>query len=434
MEDDQSREDWQHDLQVWKKVLAGEEVDFSQFAQSRPPLEVLSAVLAQIHGLYQDAIGAKRSLSAVVPAVRRLMPAVELARRRAGPQQQEIDLHLMRVLRHGGHLCAVLGAGVTVAAGGPSWPQLVRRLLAIGLGDGFETVQTKPKDQLRFTDMVFGTAERVVGHKPFTPAQREEAGAIADAIDANGATTERLKRGAELCLEAAGQRLFADVTAILYEGGRAPSETHRALAELAEPQKRLGPGDPRGYGWSSLITYNFDDLMGEALDQRDIARAAYAMSGPDVVGDPNAIAKRQGQDHPHLPVLHLHGYTPRRFFYITHVKFVFATSQYATEYAADQRPILDSVFEQFLASPSQRAVYIGCSFRDECMNDLLEKSRQHLPGSEHWALLQWPGPGRYAEATPEELERCSQRYVSFGVRPVWYDEHHEIPDMIRQLK
>jgi hypothetical protein len=434
MEEDQGREDSQDVLQVWKKVLAGEEVDFSHFAQSRPPLEVLSVVLAQIHGLYQDAIESKRPLSGVVPAVGRLMPAMKLARRRAGPQQREIDLHLMRVLRHGGHLCAVLGAGVTMDAGGPSWPQLVRRLLAIGLGDGFEIVQTKPKDQLRFTDMLFGTAERVVGHNPFTPAQREEACAIADAIDANDATTEMLKRGAELCLEAAGQRLFADVTAILYEGGRAPGAVHCALAELAEPQKRLGPGDPHGYGWSSLITYNFDDLMGEALDQRDIARAAYAMRGLDVVGDPNAIAKRQGQDRPHLPVLHLHGYTPRRYFYITNVKFVFATSQYATEYAADQRPILDSVFEQFLANPSQRAVYIGCSFQDEYMNDLLEKSRRHLPGAEHWAFLRWPGPGRYGEATPEELEHYSQRYVAFGVRPVWYEGHHEIPEMILKLK
>ena len=88
----------------------------------------------------------------------------------------------------------------------------------------------------------------------------------------------------------------------------------------------------------------------------------------------------------------------------------------------------------YIMASRQRAVYIGCSFQDEYMNDLLEKSHRHLPGSEHWALLKWPGPRRYGEATPEELERFSQHYVAFGVRPVWYDGHHEIPDMMRKLK
>jgi hypothetical protein len=434
MAEDQLREDWKHDLQVLKKVLEGDTVAISQFAKSRPPLEVLSIILGQIHGFYQEAVEAKQPLSGVVPSVRRLMPAAEVARRRVGPQQREINLHLMRVLRRGGHLCAVLGAGVTMDAGGPSWEQLVRRLLAIGLGGGFEIAETKPKDQLRFTDLVFGTAERVVGHKPFTPDQREEASASASAIDEKAANTEMLKRGAELCLAAAGQRLFADVTAILYESGGAPGSIHHALTELAEPQTRLGPGDRRGYGWSSLITYNFDDLMGEALDQGGIPRASWAMRGAAVVGDPSATAKRQGRGSPHLPVLHLHGYAPRRFFYITHVKFVFATSQYDTVYGADQRPILDSLFEQFLAIPGQRAVYIGCSFEDERMNELLEKSRQHLPGCKHWALLKWPGPGRYANATAGELERHSHRYLSFGVRPVWFDDFPELPGVRRQLK
>jgi hypothetical protein len=414
---------------VWQKILAGEEVDFSAFAQSAPPLEVLSAVLAQIHGLYGAATAAKRPVSEVAPAVQRLMPAMELARRRAGTEQRDIDLQVMRVLRNSGQLCAVLGAGVTMAAGGPSWPGLVRRLLTIGLGQGFEIVETKPVGQVRPTDLIFGTAEKVVGHKPFTLAQHKEARAIAAAIDANSASTEQLMRGVELCLAAAGQRLFADVTKILYEGDRAPGPVHRAVAELAEPQQRLGGGS--GYGWSSLITYNFDNLMSEALGQRNVAGVAYAMRGPKIGADPNSSAK---QDQPHIPVLHLHGYTPRRYFHITHVKFVFATSQYATAYAADQRPLLDSVFEQFLATPQHRAVYIGCSFQDEYMNDLLRKSRQHLPGSEHWALLQWPGPGRYTDATVKELEDKAQRYVSFGVRPVWYDRHDEIPDLIRRLK
>jgi hypothetical protein len=224
------------------------------------------------------------------------------------------------------------------------------------------------------------------------------------------------------------------VTGILYEGDRRPSAVNRAVAELADLQRLLGPGDRRGYGWMTLMTYNFDDLMGEALDDRGIPRASYSIRKDQVAGDPNEHARAGGQDAPHLPVLHLHGYTPRRFFYITDVKFVFSTSQYLSAYAPGRRPLLDSVYEQLLASPTARAVYIGCSFADPYMNDLLRRSREQMPGTEHWAFLQWPGGRRYAGATPQEIEEHSQRYVAFGVRPVWYDDHAELADLIRRLK
>jgi hypothetical protein len=85
-------------------------------------------------------------------------------------------------------------------------------------------VETKPKEQLRLANLAFGTVERVVRHKLFMLEQREEASAIASA-DEKAANTEKLKRGVELCLAAAGQRLFADVTAILDESGRAPARS-----------------------------------------------------------------------------------------------------------------------------------------------------------------------------------------------------------------
>ena len=67
-------------LDVWRKVLAGDEADFSEIAESRAPGEVLPVVLAQIHGLYQDAIREGRPISSVVPAVQKVLPAAALAR------------------------------------------------------------------------------------------------------------------------------------------------------------------------------------------------------------------------------------------------------------------------------------------------------------------------------------------------------------------
>jgi hypothetical protein len=412
-----------------------DEAAIIRFAESNPPQEVLSVIIGEIHQRYLEANQNKQSPSTVADSIQNLLPAAKIARRRAGNEQRDIDLNTMRTFRYMGSLCVVLGAGVTMDAGGPSWEQLVRKLLSIGLETGFDIVKTIPPDQLGPSHILTDSAERVVGKKHFTKQQKPEAQEIISMIDDKRADTETLMRGAQLCLKVAGQRLFADITNILYDNGRrGPGLIHEELAALAEHIKILGPGDNRVFGWSSIITYNFDDLMGMALDNRGIARAAWAMRGKEPVGDPNDIAKRQGQNSPYLPVIHLHGYTPARFFYITNIKFVFATSQYETVYGADQRPILDSVFEQFLANPVQRALYVGCSFQDQHMNKLLKNALDRLPGCEHCALLQWPGPGGCIEATADEIERQSSHYLSFGIRPVWFDKFTEIPDLIRKLK
>jgi hypothetical protein len=45
-----------------------------------------------------------------------------------------------------------------------------------------------------------------------------------------------LMRGADVCHDLCGQRLLTLMTAMLYEGDRMPSETHRAIAILARSQ------------------------------------------------------------------------------------------------------------------------------------------------------------------------------------------------------
>lgn len=140
------------------------------------------------------------------------------------------------------------------------------------------------------------------------------------------ADTETLMEGAQICYDFLGQHLFTDLTQILYENQRKPGAIHQSIAEMATP---LEVKDRGGLfpGWDSIITYNFDDLMGEALDEIGLARAAYAMRGDQVAGDPNNLAHERGPNGFHQRIYHLHGYTPRKLFLIIHVQFVFSTSQ-----------------------------------------------------------------------------------------------------------
>jgi hypothetical protein len=239
--------------------------------------------------------------------------------------------------------------------------------------------------------------------------------------------------GAQLCYDFLGHHLFTDLTQILYEDGRKPSAIHQAIADLASP---IQVRDRGGWfsGWDSIITYNFDDLMGEALDAKGLARAAYAMRGANVAGDPNERARAAGQRSLHQQIYHLHGYTPRRLFLITEVQFVFSTSQYEATYGSSRCGIVGEVFSRWLANPVHHALYVGCSFQDESMNALLRDAASVMPGRYHYALLKWPGSSQLMKSSPEEVALESARYLIMGVRPIWFDDFSEIPALILSLE
>lgn len=81
-----------------------------------------------------------------------------------------------------------------------------------------------------------------------------------------------------------------------------------------------------------------------------------------------------------LPVMMPNGFNPFTIFMATHpnvffisdVHFVFSTSQYLKTYNATQSEIFRKVFEGYLANPMHVALYIGCSFTDKEMNNLLK--------------------------------------------------------------
>lgn len=386
----------------------------------------MSQALAQRFGLALDADRAGE----VELKARWLSANAEPFRAALGPAQRELDIGLMQWMRRAACLSVVIGAGVTMDAGGPSWAELVRRLLLRVLERGREQAEMRPQPGNTREHAEFVCVVTAVEHLP--AAQDLRARAVLAAIEAGQADTEALMEGAQICYDFLGQHLFADLSDILYQGARAPGPIHRAIAALAPP---IHVADRGGLfpGWDAIITYNFDDLMGEALDEAGLARAAYAMRGDEIAGDPNTLAREQGQQALHQGIYHLHGYTPRRPFLITHVRFVFSTSQYERTYGGSRAGIVGEVFARWLANPVHHALYVGCSFADEEMNRLLRDAAKALPGRYHYALLKWPGPSAHAQASAEALALASAQYHAMGVRPIWFDSFGEIAGLIRRL-
>jgi hypothetical protein len=416
---------------------------FDALVRSEPVGAALFEVESQIDGLYRAALLAKTFADRFDFALDRdrwsqarlkaqwLSASFESVRERLGAGQRELDLALLRWMRRSSCLSVFVGAGVSMDAGAPSWAELVQRILLLARERGKEcselraTATSTPDQQ---------TYRRVVTHV-------ERLGRAADAraqelltqIAIGTADSAALMDGAQLCYDFFGQHLFTDVTQILYERNRQPGAVHRAIAELAKP---IQVHDRGGWfpGWHAIVSYNFDDLIGEALDDIAVPRAAYAMRADEILGDPNSSARDAGPAGVHQPIYHLHGYSPRKLFRITGIRYVFSTEQFADTYRDIPSAIVGRAFTECLANPVLHSLYVGCSFQDESMNTLLRNAFDALPGRYHYALLKWSGSRRYQASSADEIAIKSAQYVSMGVRPIWFDEFSELPGLIRSLE
>jgi len=380
----------------------------------------------------------------------RIIPIVKEIRERLGWHIREFDIALLRLIRRSHDLSLVLGAGVSMGAGAPSWPELVRLLLKHFLSKGYKIYGSKPAadnptpypfellpdGKLRITTEQDGTLHfesYVKEEKQFTPEEEQIARTIVDEIELKGseADVENLMKGAQLCFDLSHLDLFQVLTKYLYKDVKEPSKTHRAIAELARDRIMTPQGERMYPGWEKIISYNFDSLMSIALLELQVPHAAYYMRGSKFLGDPDELARKGFQ---HLPIYHLHGYAPSHLFRITDIQYVFSTSQYTNTYKGPESEIFQNFHELILANPIHIAIYIGCSFSDESMNELLRKSFNEYPGRHHYAFLQWPYKRKGRIPASSKLKIESSKYLEFGVRPIWFDDFEELPDLIRQLK
>jgi hypothetical protein len=432
---------------AWEKALHGQDDALLDSLATAAALFELETYINGVYHASQHPLAVK-PLSDFRFEVRRVIPYVEEIRARLGWRIREFDLGLLQMIRRSSALSPVLGAGVSMGAGAPSWPTLVQLMLEESLDKGLEYYESVPAADnpvdSSFEILPDGTIhtggsgtwrfeQRISEVKRYTPQQEQIARNVLAEVKARGFATdvETLMKGAQVCYDLYGQHLFRLLTTILYTRAKEPSESHRAIAELAQPQHVPMRGPDLFSGWDSIITYNFDALMSEALTEQRIPHAAWAMKSDDLRGDPDELAR---QSPWYQPIFHLHGYTPRRLFLISDVRFVFSTSQYLTTYQGPRSRILDAVYQGFLANSVHIALYIGCSFTDEAMNGLLRDAFTEYPGRYHYALLKWPFDRQGKEPTPDEIAAESANYLEFGVRPVWFDDFKELPGLIRQLK
>lgn len=427
------------DDETWRRGLWGEDHELLQrLINQEPPPVVLRKLELYVRQLYMLGFSGPevppenmRARIAQISAV--FGPMREMI---GGWQEQRVfDIEMLRLIRTSGALSLVLGAGAAVAAGVPSWAGLVGRLLTAALERGREIYVYEP--------MPRGARAKLVATERLSAEHETLAREILADIEAGPVDADRLMQAAQLCHHLFRREsppsdrwaieLFQHITMILYPGGkREPSPIHHAIAALAHDQDTDGPRG-RCPGWVSIITYNFDSLMNDALDREGIGYTCRMM----IDGEVQAFARGEEGLEPaeRLPVLHLHGFTPRQpFFDIRGVDFVFSQSQYERFYAG-RETIVDVAMDNYISNPALVCLYVGCSFTDQRMNELLERAAAQHPGRHHYAFLKLPEAPRNlggAEAG-RRLSQESEPYVRMGVQPIWVQDYDEIPELIMCL-
>ena len=265
-----------------------------------------------------------------------------------------------------------LGAGVSMSAGGPSWEDLL-----------YKTIK---KSRKSFTKRDFKKIYESCGQSPivmgrYLAPDKHTLGIITDYLQAY----------------------------VLYKGvNLSNSELIKAICEFVETDKV-----------ESVVTYNYDDLVETAINQRGRKRAF------------SVVAKSRNTKE-EIPVYHVHGLIP-------HHQSEMAATPVLSE--KDYHDIYRESFhwsniEQLHALDRNSCFFIGLSMTDPNLRRLLDFSYAGNDNEiHHYAFMK--RESLYGtddvEKNKSHFKTIEEQLESVGVWVIWYERHNEIPRIIRDI-
>jgi hypothetical protein len=310
-------------------------------------------------------------------------------------------------------VAVILGAGVSMDAGAPSWGQLMGRLVLSVVHGKLEPGAPVSDAYLPFTELLartLPTDQLIVAH--YTKR----------ALDAQGLDGDK--------------QFVATLRQVLYARGKDPRDSPllNALAQVCR-----GSSWQKAKGVRQLITYNYDVFVEEVLAH--------------VKCPHETIRRHERASGTHLPVYHPHGILHRVAEKEDWV--ILSEDDYHREFAA---PHSWSNIVQLNAFSQMRCVFVGLSMIDPNIRRLLGAAKtRNAP--QHFAFLRrrntdellhrlekehgWGvgNPGGTADALRERVRvGCLGGDVAddltleaLGVQVIWYDEHANLPALLSEL-
>ncbi len=325
-----------------------------------------------------------------------------------GPAAQEARRAALTAAYRDQGIALVLGAGVSVGVGAPSWTELMGRLV---LG----VVGAKLEPGMPISPL----------YEPFSRLLGETlpSDALVVAHYAKLALANRAQPTDEAFIRVLRSALY-------------PPAALAASDLLAELAAMCSPPEDGAVGVHEVITYNYDEFFEEAL----------VAAGIDF-----QTVDRNERARGALPVFHPHGIV-RRDPSSTGNWVVLAEDEYHRQFAA---PHSWSNVVQLNAFSQMRCCFVGSSMTDPNLRRLLAAAHTGGP-PEHFALLRRRSVAgtlrRIADAydgIPAELQPALRARVqvaclggdvaddmtlaALGTQVVWFDEFEELPGLLRAL-
>lgn len=192
--------------------------------------------------------------------------------------------------------------------------------------------------------------------------------------------------------------MVSDIRKVLYKEIGNNRRLINAIVSLIETKKV-----------ETVITYNFDDLLEDALQKKGISNTPVDRTNRPIPGS--------------IPILHTHGFIPRETDKSYDSNVVLSEDEYHSLY-------MDSFHwanvEQLHALTQTTCFFIGLSLKDPSLRRLLDIASMKGSGNaEHYAFLP-----RYEYKQPTKAEIL---YYKMGINVIWFEDVHDLPNLVRSI-
>ncbi len=291
------------------------------------------------------------------------------------PQIQKLRDALRR-----GRLTLVCGAGVSVAAGIPTWGELLVRLV--------ETMMERISKDLSLD----------LGKKAASEFQKR-----------HSASSLILGKYLKTHL---GHDFETKMRDALYASQPTTSPIIDSVVELARPQRDSRPLD-------SIITFNFDCLIEENLSAQSIENKPI-------------FSEAIKHDSSEIPIYHVHGHLPRAGVVPENTELVFSEDAYHSQFID---PFSWANLIQLNKFTQNTCLFVGISLTDPNMRRLLDVAWRKSPDKtlSHYIVKRLPNPAD-ADVLDKVARLLEERDANaLGLNVLWVEEFSEIPVVLRDL-
>lgn len=352
-------------------------------------------------------------------------PALTQLSIRAGLQTPEADWQgqsverlnrLADIYRKDG-IVLVLGAGVSANMNIPDWEQLLSSLYTALIAQQFGEIVDEKKLFPSLSD------EQV---HPLAEAARKIGGGESPLLSA------RYLRKGFRDTQSFQQVLSAALYKHVANGQKSPPLL-KELAKLCMP-RRTGPRV------SSVITYNFDDLLESVLEAEGIYHRSLYLGGQKALED-------------ELPIFHPHGFLPKETHRYDRLEESMLTFSEEAYHRVFRDPYHWANTVQLQAFQQNSCLLVGLSLTDPNLRRLLEFGRTGGERPRHFAFMRRTSLDELMGHSPKGADGKPQVHVAsakaflalhhrlqegvlaeLGLEVIWFESYNEMPEAVKKIR